>query len=84
MIPDRLERFVSMVRKTVDLKRKPNAEKKIAIIYYKGPGQNALNAAGLEVGDSLLNTLKHLKSQGFTTGDLPATPEELNLCERGG
>ena len=78
MIPDRLERFASMVRKTVDLKRKPNAEKKIAIIYYKGPGQNALNAAGLEVGDSLLNTLKYLKSQGFTTGDLPETPQELN------
>lgn len=77
-IPDRLDRFTTMVRKTVDLKRKPNSEKKIAIIYYKGPGQNAMNAAGLEVGDSLLNTLKYLKSQGFTTGELPETPEALN------
>lgn len=77
-IPDRLDRFTTMVRKTIDLKRKPNAEKKIAIIYYKGPGQNAMNAAGLEVGDSLLNTLKYLKSQGFNTGELPGTPEELN------
>lgn len=78
VIPDRLERFCTMVRKTLDLRGKPNSEKKIAIIYYKGPGKNAMNAGGIEVGDSLLNTLKYLKSQGFTTGDLPETAEELN------
>lgn len=78
MIPDRLERFAEMIRKTLVLKRKDNADKKIAIIYYKGPGQNALVASGLEVGDSLLNTLKYLQKSGFTTGELPETPEELN------
>lgn len=78
IIPDRLERFCTMVRKTLDLKRKPNSEKKIVIIYYKGPGKNAMNAGGIEVGDSLLNTLKHLQKAGFTTGALPETPAELN------
>jgi cobaltochelatase CobN len=78
MIPDRLERFSEMVYKTLQLKRKNNAEKKIAIIYYKGPGQNAMVASGLEVGDSLLNTLRHLKRSGFNTGELPETPDELN------
>lgn len=78
MIPDRLERFADLVRKTVDLKRKPNAEKKIAIVFYKGPGKNALNASGLEVGDSLLNTLKNLRDAGYQTGPLPETPAELN------
>lgn len=78
MIPDRLERFSEMVYKTLQLKRKSNAEKKIAIIYYKGPGQNAMVASGLEVGDSLLNTLRYLKQSGFNTGELPETPEELN------
>ncbi len=78
MIPDRVERFAEMIRKTVTLKRKNNADKKIAIVYYKGPGQNAMVASGLEVGDSLLNTLRHLKKSGFNTGELPETPEELN------
>lgn len=77
-IPERLERFSSLVRKTLDLRRKANAEKRIAIIYYKGPGKNAMNASGLEVGDSLLNTLRYLKSRGFNTGELPEKPEELN------
>ena len=78
MIPDRLERFSEMVSKTLKLKRMDNADKKIAIIYYKGPGQNAMVASGLEVGDSLLNTLRHLKKSGYNTGELPESPEELN------
>jgi cobaltochelatase CobN len=78
MIPDRLERFAELVKKTTDLKRKPNAEKKIAIVFYKGPGKNALNASGLEVGDSVLNTLKNLRDAGYHTGPLPETPAELD------
>jgi len=78
VIPDRLERFAELVKKTTDLRRKPNAEKKIAIVYYKGPGQNALVAAGLEVGDSILNTLRALQKAGFTTGPLPENAEALN------
>ncbi len=78
VIPDRLERFAELVRKTTALKRKPNSEKKIAIIYYKGPGKNALTASGLEVGDSILNTLRSLEKAGFTTGPLPENAEALN------
>ncbi len=78
MIPERVERFSEMIRKTLVLKRKANADKKIAIVYYKGPGQNAMSASGLEVGDSILNTLKYLQKSGFNTGELPGTPEELN------
>lgn len=78
VIPDRLERFAELVKKTTLLRRKPNAEKKIAIVYYKGPGQNALVAAGLEVGDSILNTLRALQKAGFTTGPLPENAEALN------
>ncbi len=77
MIPERVETFCERVRKTLELKRKPNSEKKLAIVYYKGPGKNALVASGLEVGPSLLNTLKHLHSAGYKTGPLPATPEDL-------
>lgn len=77
IIPDRLERFCTMVRKTLDLKRKPNSEKKIVIIYYKGPGKNARCRRNRGRGFPA-DTLKHLQKAGFTTGALPETPAELN------
>ncbi len=76
-IPDRLERFAELVRKTVELKRKPNSEKKIAIIYYGSIGAEAATA-GLGIGESILNVLKRLQEAGYTTGPLPETAEQLN------
>ena len=77
MIPDRLERFAELVKKTTDLKRNPNADKKIAIIYYGSVGKEAATA-GLGVAESVLNVLKRLRSEGYTTGPLPENAEELN------
>ena len=59
------------------MRHKKNADKKVAIIYYKGHGKNALTAGGIEVGDSLLNLLRHLQKAGFNTGNLPESTEEL-------
>lgn len=77
MIPERLERFAELVKKTTDLKRKPNADKKIAIIYYGSVGKEAATA-GLGVAESVLNVLKRLQAEGYTTGPLPENAEELN------
>ena len=77
MIPARLDRFASLVSKFLKLKQTPNSEKKIGIVYYKGPGMNALVAGGLEVAPSLLATLRKLKAEGYDTGELPETPEKL-------
>ncbi len=77
MIPARLDRFASMVSKFLKLKQMPNSEKKIGIVYYKGPGMNALVARGLEVSPSILATLQKLKAEGYDTGELPETPEKL-------
>ena len=77
MIPARLDRFASLVSKFLKLKQMPNSEKKIGIVYYKGPGMNALVAGGLEVAPSLLATLRKLKSEGYDIGELPETPEKL-------
>ncbi|MBS1370962.1 MAG: cobaltochelatase subunit CobN [Lentisphaeria bacterium] len=76
-IPDRLERFAELVKKTTDLKRKPNSEKKIAIVYYGSIGKEAATG-GLGVSESVLNVLKRLRQEGFTTGPLPENAEELN------
>lgn len=76
-LPKRISRFTQTVKKYLSLKHKANKDKKLVIIYYKGPGQNALAAAGLEVGPSLYNTLKNLKMAGYNTGVLPNNSREL-------
>ena len=70
-IPERLDEYVEMVERWIELKRTANAEKRIGIVYFRGPGKNALVAGGLEVSPSLFNTLHMLKEQGYDLGDLP-------------
>ncbi len=76
-IPERLETFVQTVNNYVALQRKPNSEKRIAIYYYKGPGQSAMAAAGMEVAPSLYNLLVRLKKEGYKVDGLPASSREL-------
>lgn len=76
-IPDRMESFVESVQGYVNLKNKENSSKRIAIFYFKGPGQNALTASGMEVVPSLYNLLVRLKNEGYNVGKLPANPQEL-------
>ena len=76
-IPDRLERFAELVRKTVMLKRIPNRDKKIALIYYGSISKEAATA-GLWISQSVLNILRRLQAEGYTTGPLPASVDELD------
>lgn len=76
-IPDRMESFVESVQGYVNLKNKKNSSKRIAIFYFKGPGQNALTASGMEVVPSLYNLLVRLKNEEYNVGKLPANPQEL-------
>lgn len=76
-IPKRIKVFCNRIRRWLTLRKKKNSDKRIAIYYYKGPGRNALVAGGLEVADSLLNLLKHLKASGYKVGALPSSGKEL-------
>lgn len=76
-VPERLKTFVSTINNYLNLNAKPNNEKKVAIYYYKGPGQNALTAAGMEVVPSLYNLLVRMKQEGYNISNLPANAEEL-------
>lgn len=76
-IPERLKTFVSTINNYLNLSTKPNNEKKVAIYYYKGPGQNALTAASMEVVPSLYNLLVRMKQEGYNISGLPANAEEL-------
>ncbi len=78
-VPDRLERLVTLAKKWTALRRLPNKDKKVALIVYDYPpglGKKA-TAALLDVPRSVMNILKRLQSEGYTTGKLPETPEEL-------
>lgn len=70
-IPDRLTRFIGMVDGYLALKSLANEDKKISIVYFRGPGKNALNAGNMEVAESLYNTLLALRSKGYNVADLP-------------
>ena len=47
-MPDRVKDFVTTIGNYISLKHKKNANKRIAVVYYKGPGQSALVAQGME------------------------------------
>lgn len=71
-IPERLKTFTEIVSNYIRLKGKSNSDKKVAIFYFKGPGQSALTAQGLETPQSLYNLLKRLKAEGYKIDNLPA------------
>ena len=76
-IPERNQSFVENINKHIALQNKPNSEKRIVIIYYKGAGQSAMTAGGMEVSPALFNVLKRLEREGYNLGKLPATSKEL-------
>lgn len=76
-VPERLEKFVQTVNNYFALAKKSNAEKRVAVYYYKGPGQSALSAAGMEVVPSLYMLLKRLKQEGYKVTNLPNSSKEL-------
>lgn len=84
-IPERLPDFCSLLHRYVKLQTMSNADKRIALFYFKGPGQNSLVAQGIEVVPSLYNVLKYLQSQGYDLTGLPDTEEGFakDLMSRG-
>ncbi len=76
-IPERLESFAQTVNNYITLQKKPNSQKRVAIYYYKGPGQNSLTASGMEVIPSLFNLIKRMQQEGYKVENMPASPKEL-------
>jgi cobaltochelatase CobN len=71
-IPERLTSFTQLVANYLNLRQKNNAEKRLAIYYFKGAGQATLTAQGLETAPSLYNFLKRLQAEGYKVDSLPA------------
>ena len=84
-IPERLDKFVATVNNYISLQKKQNKDKRIAIVYFKGPGEQSLTASGLAVVPSLYNILTRMRQEGYNVSGLPENSDKLaELLQRKG
>ncbi|VTR96669.1 protoporphyrin ix magnesium chelatase : Cobaltochelatase OS=Chthoniobacter flavus Ellin428 GN=CfE428DRAFT_2831 PE=4 SV=1: CobN-Mg_chel [Gemmata massiliana] len=90
-IPDRVERLAGRVMSWLNLRKKANAEKKIAIVYYNkylgksDVGRGSATGAFMDGPESLFRVLKALKEHGYTFTKFPKdTAELLSWMKRDG
>ena len=79
LIPERLRRLTGRLNAWIALRRKPAAERRLAIVLYGfPPGYGATGTAALlNVPASLMALLQALAAEGYDLGPLPASGEEL-------
>jgi cobaltochelatase CobN len=78
-IAERMDLLARKAEKWARLRHKPNAEKKVAIIFHNYPPSNASigNAAGLDSPASVLALLRRMQQAGYNVGTLPADSQSL-------
>jgi cobaltochelatase CobN len=77
-VASRVTMAVSRALKYAALRRKANADKRIALLYYDyPPGKANIGASYLNVADSLANILRELKGEGYTVGGKAPTSDEV-------
>lgn len=83
-IEERLKHFAKRVRRYLDLKRKKNGEKRVAIICYNyPPGEaNIFGGAFLDTFESVSEILGILKTEGYDVSEMSAD-ELMNVFTAG-
>ncbi|WP_239807486.1 cobaltochelatase subunit CobN [Croceicoccus hydrothermalis] len=77
-IVEEVNNLAARLANWAQLRTKPNAEKRVAIIYYNHPpGRHNIGADNLDVPASLLAMLRRMKADGYQTGPLPASSDAL-------
>jgi cobaltochelatase CobN len=77
-IESQVSLLVRRLTRWLALQTKANKDKRLAIIYYNHPpGRHNIGADNLNVPETLLEILQHLKSVGYNTGELPESREAL-------
>jgi cobaltochelatase CobN len=76
---NRIAAIVARTEALIALRRIAAAEKRIAIVLSAYPGRDdqMAHAVGLDAPESAVETLKMLREQGYTTGDVPANGAAL-------
>lgn len=78
ILDDEIKNIIAKANNWIQLKKKANKDKKIAIIYYNHPpGRHNIGADNLNVPKSLFNILKNLQQQGYDVGELPKDDKAL-------
>lgn len=80
-IPAQVERAADRAARWVRLRRTPNAEKRVALLYYNNPpGKATLGASYLDLIPSLRNVVERLRSEGYAVGsELPPADQLKEL-----
>jgi cobaltochelatase CobN len=77
-LPERVEMAVKRMKRYLELQRRPNSEKRLALIYYNyPPGKANIGASYLNTLRSISAVLQKLKSEGYDVGSGPLTEEEV-------
>jgi len=78
-LPDRISMLAERSLKWGNLRRKPNAEKKLAVTVFSFPPDkgNVGTAAYLDVFGSIRAVLVQLDQQGYNVGEIPESTEAL-------
>ncbi|MCW3995994.1 MAG: cobaltochelatase subunit CobN [Candidatus Bathyarchaeota archaeon] len=78
-IEERTQKAVRLAINWGKLRRLPNKEKKVAIIFHNYPPRNDTigHAFGLDSSASVMNILEGLKRQGYTLGEMPESSQKL-------
>ena len=74
---ERIDRLADRALRWVRLRAKPNAEKKIAIIYVSGIGKGRITAASLNVPRSLIRFLGSMQEAGYRVEGLASDADAL-------
>ncbi len=76
-IADRIDRLVDRAERWIALRRKANADKKIAIVYFNGIGKADFTASGMNVPRSLVRFLNGMRDAGYQISGVPQDAEQL-------
>ncbi len=76
---DRIDFVVRLAVNFARLRRTPNAEKKVAILFGNYPTKNARigNGVGLDTPASVMNLLRALRQDGYLVDDIPPDGDAL-------
>jgi cobaltochelatase CobN len=85
-IAERVEMAARRARRWVTLRQKPNAEKRLVVLYYNNPpGKGNVGASYLNLAPSLSNVLERLRQEGYRIGvRTPSAAELLDRISRSG
>jgi len=79
-IPDRIERLISLALNWVRLLKKPNRDKKVAVIFHHNPPRNDRIgcAVGLDTFASVKLLLERMRQEGYTVEKMYADGDDLS------